>query len=74
MRLQVLTATNMKMADSWDAALCSIVEIDRHFRCAYGPDDASSKDTETSVNFYHTTRRNISEDSDPYVQLCFLFL
>jgi hypothetical protein len=52
----------------WDVPPCSLVQIDRRFR------DASSNiitlmmeaasTSETSVNFYRTTRRNIPEDSN----------
>jgi hypothetical protein len=34
-RFQVLTATSMKMAVSWNGASCSLVEIGRPFRGAY---------------------------------------
>jgi hypothetical protein len=44
----------MKMAVFWDVTLCSQVEV-------YGR--AVVCTSETSVNFYQTTRRNIPEDS-----------
>jgi hypothetical protein len=50
-RFQVLMATSMKIAVLWDVALCSLIEIDRHFRGAH------------SVSFYQTTQHNIPEDS-----------
>jgi hypothetical protein len=34
-RFQVLSATSMKMAVFWDAAPCSLVEIDLRYRGAY---------------------------------------
>jgi hypothetical protein len=34
-KFQVLTATNMKMAVSWDVAPCSLIDIDRRFRGVY---------------------------------------
>jgi hypothetical protein len=52
----------------WDVAPYSLVETDRRFRDPYcfhhhhhSPDDGGST-CETSVNFYETTRRNISKD------------
>jgi hypothetical protein len=48
-RLQVLTAASMKMAVFWDVAPCSLMT------------EAASA-SETSVNFYQTTWRNIPED------------
>jgi hypothetical protein len=35
MRLQVLTVTSMVMNVFWDVALCSLVELDPHFRGTY---------------------------------------
>jgi hypothetical protein len=35
MRIQFLTVASMKMAAFWNIALCSVVEVDRRFRCAY---------------------------------------
>jgi hypothetical protein len=51
----------------WDVALCSLVEIDRHFRGAYClqgylPDDGGSNISETLVSFYETTWHKIPED------------
>jgi hypothetical protein len=48
MRFKVLTATSMKMIVIWDAAPCSLVEIDQHFRGSYclhhqGDDDGDSE-------------------------------
>jgi hypothetical protein len=42
------------MSIFWDAAPCILVEIDRL---------TALSTTETSVNFYQTTRRNIPDDS-----------
>jgi hypothetical protein len=65
MRFQVLTAVSMNMTVFWDVAPCSLVEIDRRFRGAYclyhqGRVEAVST-SETSVNLYKATRRNILE-------------
>jgi hypothetical protein len=60
MIFQVLTATSMKMTVFWDVAQCSLVQIDRRFR---GGIIEAVSTSETSVNFYQTTRRNIAEDS-----------
>jgi hypothetical protein len=35
-RFQVLTALSLNMTVFWDVAPCSLVEVDRHFRGAYG--------------------------------------
>jgi hypothetical protein len=48
----------------WDAAPCSLVEIDRSLRrtlIALMMEAVST--SETSVNFYKTTQRKIPEDS-----------
>jgi hypothetical protein len=57
------------MAVFWVVAPCSLVEVCRSFRGAYRlyhqgyrPDDGDST-SETSVNFYETTRRKILEKS-----------
>jgi hypothetical protein len=34
-RVQVLTATSMKMTALWDISPCSLVEVDQRFRGAY---------------------------------------
>jgi hypothetical protein len=54
-RFQVLTAANMKIIVFWDVAPCSLVEV------ALMTEAEST--SETSVNFYQTTRLNIPEDS-----------
>jgi hypothetical protein len=53
---------SVKMTVFWDVAPCSLVELYRHFRGADLMMEAASA-SETSVNFYQTTRRNIPEDS-----------
>jgi hypothetical protein len=63
----VLVTTEKKMTVFWDVAPCNVVEIGRRFRGAYcfhhhGLLMAIST-SETSVNFYETTRCNIPEDS-----------
>jgi hypothetical protein len=50
-RFEVLTAMSTKMAVFWDAAPCSLV------------DNEERTISETSVNIYETTRRNIPEDN-----------
>jgi hypothetical protein len=55
----------MKMTDRWVVAPCCLTEDYQRFRgpcCLHhqGPDASTS---ETSVNFYQTTRRNNPEDS-----------
>jgi hypothetical protein len=55
MRLQVLTATSMKMTVFWDAALYSLVEIDLIMEAVSA--------SEMSVNFHQSTRRIIPGDS-----------
>jgi hypothetical protein len=57
----------MKMAVFWDVAPCSLVDIDRRFRCAYclhhqALMTETVSTSETSANIYQTTRRNIPED------------
>jgi hypothetical protein len=46
----------------WDVAPSSLAEIDRHFRGACSLMMAAVSTSETSINFYETTRRNIPED------------
>jgi hypothetical protein len=53
----------MKMAVFWDVAPCSLVEVYRRLRAITLTMEAAST-SETSVNFYQTTLRNIPEDSD----------
>jgi hypothetical protein len=60
----------MKMTVFWDVASCSLIEIDQHLRCAYCLHHKiialmmeTVNTSETSVNFYETTRCNIAEDS-----------
>jgi hypothetical protein len=64
---KVLTAASMKMVVFWVAAPCNLVEVYRRFRGVSASIirvmEAVST-SETSVNFYQTTRRNNSEDSD----------
>jgi hypothetical protein len=56
----------MKMTVFWDVAPCSLVEVYPCLRGALMIKAAST--SETSVNVYETTRRNILEDShiQPY--------
>jgi hypothetical protein len=65
----------IKMIVFWVVAVCSIVNIDRHFRCNYCNQQQSPstlislmkeavRTSETSVSFYDPTRCNISHDRD----------
>jgi hypothetical protein len=51
----------------WDVAPCSLVEIFRRFRGAcclhHLGDEKAAGTSETSVDFYQSTRHNIPEDS-----------
>jgi hypothetical protein len=53
----------MKMTVFWKVAPCSLVDVYRRFRCAYSLLVKGVSTSETSVNFYQTTRGNIPEDS-----------
>jgi hypothetical protein len=53
----------MKMTVFLDAAPCGLVEVYRRFRGAIAPMLVAASASETSVIFYHATRRNIPEDS-----------
>jgi hypothetical protein len=65
-------AASTKLTVFWDAAPCSLIEIDRRFRgtCSLhhqrddeGLEMEAISTSETSVNFSETARRNILEDS-----------
>jgi hypothetical protein len=58
------------MAVFWDLAPCSVVEIDRRFRGTYYLHHQAmtlimeaESTSETSINFYETTRRKFQEDN-----------
>jgi hypothetical protein len=53
------------MSVFWDVAPCSLVEIDLRF-IAMNMEAVSN--SETSVNFYETTRLNIPEDSHLHIR------
>jgi hypothetical protein len=54
----------MKMTIFWDIAPCNLVEVNRRLRGAVIALIKEAVSTsETSVNFYETTRRNYPEDS-----------
>jgi hypothetical protein len=56
----------MKMAFFWDAAPCSLVKVHQRFRGVAVSTIAliqATSTSETFVNFYQTTRRNIPENS-----------
>jgi hypothetical protein len=81
LRSQVLTAMSMKMAVCWDAAQCSLVEVYLGFRgvCClhhqcFGLITKVVSTSETSVNFYQTTHRNIPEDIFIFTVLSFFKL
>jgi hypothetical protein len=67
------------MAVLWDVALCSVVEVYGRFRgtcCLHHQGDEclmteAASISETSVNFYQTTRRYNPEDS--HLHYMFLF-
>jgi hypothetical protein len=78
-RFQVLTAMSTKITVFWDIALCCLLESDQHFRgahCLHQGDEShlitlmmeAVGTSETSVNFYQTTRCNIQENS--HLQFC----
>jgi hypothetical protein len=60
-RFQVLTAARIKMAVSWVVAKYSLIILPT-FQWYLLPPSAAST-SETSVNFYQTTRRNNPEDN-----------
>jgi hypothetical protein len=62
LKIQVITAVNMKMRALWNIAPCSVLEVDRRFRGAYfiGP-QSNEFTSELSINFYKTARCSIPE-------------
>jgi hypothetical protein len=55
----------VKITVFWDVASCSLADTDRCFKgtyCLNHHDDEAVRSSETSVNFYETTRHNIPED------------
>jgi hypothetical protein len=71
---EVLTAASMKISVFLVVALCSLVEVYHHFRssCCLHHQGTLMMETastsETLVNFYQTTRRNIPEDSHLHIR------
>jgi hypothetical protein len=70
MRFQVLMPASMKMTAFWDIELCSVIEVDWHFRSAYYIRHEDSewpitwRQLSTSkifVYFYDTIQFNIPE-------------
>jgi hypothetical protein len=57
---EVLTAVSTKMAVFWVVAPCSVVEVNQRFIALMME---AARISETSVNFYQTTRRYNPEDS-----------
>jgi hypothetical protein len=64
---QVLTAASMKRAVFWVVAPCSLVEVQGHALML-----EAARTSESSVDFYQTTRRYNPEDS--HLHTWFLFL
>jgi hypothetical protein len=61
----------MKMTAFYDVEPCSLVEVDRHFRgyyCLIALMMEAVSTSETSVNFYETTWRDIPEGC--HIQQC----
>jgi hypothetical protein len=56
---KVLTAASMKMTAFWDIEPCSLVGVDRRYRCVY----CLHQSEETSVYSKESTGRNIPKDS-----------
>jgi hypothetical protein len=54
------------MAVFWVVAPCSLIEVYRLIVLMMEAESTS----ETSVNFYQTTRRNIPEDSHLHIRRC----
>jgi hypothetical protein len=61
-RLQALTATSIKMAVFWNAALCGMVEL-TDVSEVFGGGIMGTRTSETSINIYQYTRRNIPAES-----------
>jgi hypothetical protein len=64
-------AASMKMTVFWDIVLCSLIEINLCYEMLALMMQAVST-SETSVNFYQTTWRNIPEDSHLLAKIMFL--
>jgi hypothetical protein len=65
-RFVVLSAASMKMAVFWVVAPCILIEVYRRFRGACCLHHQGESSSETSVNFYQTTRCNNPKDSHPH--------
>jgi hypothetical protein len=73
MPCEFLTVVSMKMILFWNVALCSLIEIDQHFRGIYCLIDLmmeAASISGTSVNFYEAIWRNIPEDSHLHAVPC----
>jgi hypothetical protein len=73
-----MTSAGMKFIAFWDVAPCCTVEVYRRFRGAYCLAFPAIvlimevvRISETSLNFYRTTRRNIPEDMANYASFLF---
>jgi hypothetical protein len=62
-RFQVLTAASIKITAFWNVAPCSLVDVYRRSEVLAASIIRAMSTSETSVNFYQTTRRNNPEDS-----------
>jgi hypothetical protein len=75
-RFQVLTAASMKMTIFWDIAPCSLVEVtdvSKVLAAIIALMMEKTSTSETSVNFYQSTRRNNPEESHLHT-LTFIYL
>jgi hypothetical protein len=74
MRFQVLMATSIKIVAFWDVVLCSLMEVDWHFRgahCLHHQGNMKAVHTyETLVYFHETTRCYILENYNLQIIPC----
>jgi hypothetical protein len=75
-RFEVLRAASMKMTVFWLLASSGLVEVYRRFGYLQTPSSghnavivAAANTSETSVNFYQTTRRSNPEDGHLHVEI-----
>jgi hypothetical protein len=59
----------LKMTVFWNIS-CYLVDPARRFRGVYCLHHQADESSETSVNIYQTTRRNIPEDSHLHLVTC----
>jgi hypothetical protein len=60
----------MKMAVFWVVEPCSLVEVYRRYRGAIALIMEAASTSETSLNFYQTTRRYNPKDSHLHIRRC----